>query len=268
MLWYLTGDRGHAFKAIEILDAWANTCTNAGGSDTRLACGLQGYKFITAAEIIRYTGAGWSQPEINTCSNFVRTVLLPQNRMYGGGNWGQIGACSAMAAGVFMDDQAVFNEALNCFKYGAPTECDMGIPTYINPLGWTDESDRDIGHWGLALDNMTEASSIAWCQGLDLWTYLNNRLLTAHEYLAYFNINNTTNGGLAGLTHNLAPYVAGTQCDGDANGGLISQNLRCHQSAWNLVSSVGTGVRPLSKYDRHLRTMDFKCRRAGAAGRL
>ena len=223
LLWYLTGDPAHAKKAIQILDAWSSTCTNTSGSDVRLACGLQGYKFITAAEIIRYTGAPWSQAEINTCSNFVRTVILPQNRMYGGGNWGQIGACSAMAAGVFMDDEAVFNEALNCFKYGAPTECDMGIPNYINPAGWTDESDRDIGHWGLALDNMTEASSIAWCQGLDLWTYLNNRLLTAHEYLAYFNVNNTTNGGLAGLTNNLARYVTGSQCDGPANSGLISQ---------------------------------------------
>jgi len=223
LLWYLTGDPAHATKAVQILDAWSSTCTNASGSDVRLACGLQGYKFITAAEIIRYTGAPWSAAGINTCSNFIRTVLLPQNRMYGGGNWGQIGACSAMAAGVFMDDEAVFNEALNCFKYGAPTECDMGIPNYINPLGWTTESDRDIGHWGLALDNMTEASSIAWCQGLDLWTYLNSRLLTAHEYLAYFNVNNTTNGGLGGLTNNLAPYVAGTQCDGLNNSGLISQ---------------------------------------------
>ena len=42
--------------------------------------------------------------------------MLPQNRMYGGGNWGQIGACSAMAAGVFMDDEAAFNEAMNCLK--------------------------------------------------------------------------------------------------------------------------------------------------------
>lgn len=223
LLWYLTGDPAHAAKAIQILDAWSATCTNARGSDTRLACGLQGYKFITAAELIRYTGAPWSQVEITTCSNFIRTVLLPQNRMYGGGNWGQIGACSAMAAGVFMDDEAVFNEALNCLKYGAPTECDMGMQTYINPLGWTDESDRDIGHWGLALDNLTEAAWIAWCQGLDLWTYQNSRLLTAHEYLAYFNANNNTNGGLAGLTNLLAPYVAGTQCDGLNNGGLISQ---------------------------------------------
>jgi fibronectin type 3 domain-containing protein len=222
LLWYLTGDPAHATKAIQILDAWASACTNFSGSDARLTAGLQGYKYITAAELIRYTGAPWSQAEINTCSNFIRTVILPVNRMYGGGNWGQIGACSAMAAGVFLDDEPVFNEALNCFKYGAPTECDMGIPNYINPLGWTTESDRDIGHWGLALDNLTEASWIAWCQGLDMWTYLNNRLLTAHEYLAYFNANNTTNNGYAGLTNLLAPYVAGSQCDGLANGGLIT----------------------------------------------
>jgi hypothetical protein len=214
LLWYLTGDPAHAAKAIQLLDAWSTTCTNASGSDTRLACGLQGYKFITAAEIIRYTGAPWSSAEITTCSNFIRTVLLPQNRMYGGGNWGQIGACSAMAAGVFMDDEAVFNEALNCIKFGAPSECDLGIVNYINPGGWTTEADRDLGHWGLALDNLTECAWIAWCQGLDLWTFQNNRLLTAHEYLGQYI-----------LTTNVPSYTAGSQCDGMANGGLTTTGL-------------------------------------------
>ncbi|HEU5396942.1 MAG TPA: hypothetical protein VFV81_07235, partial [Verrucomicrobiae bacterium] len=170
----------------------------------------------------------------NQClSNFIRAVILPQNRMYGGGNWGQCGAASAMAAGVFMEDQAVFNEAMNSLKYGAATECDMGIVNYINPAGWTDESDRDIGHWGLGLENITEAEWTAWCQGIDLWTFLNNRVLTAHEYLAYFNANNTTNGGLAGLTNVLAPYVPGNQCDGPANSGLISQTA-------NALANLGT----------------------------
>ncbi|HEX9045956.1 MAG TPA: alginate lyase family protein, partial [Verrucomicrobiae bacterium] len=222
LLWYLTGDHAHADRAMEILDAWSSTCTNINGSDARLTAGLQGFKFITAAELIRYTGAGWSQPEINTCSNFIRTVILPVNRMSGGGNWGQIGAISALAAGVFLDDEAVFNEALSCIKYGAPTECDMGMVNYLNPGGWTSESDRDIGHWGLALDDLTEGAATAWCQNVDLWTFLNNRLLTAHEYLAYFNANNNTNSGYAGLTNVLAPYVAGTQCDGLSNGGLIT----------------------------------------------
>ena len=233
LLWYLTGNPANATKAIQILDAWSTTCTSATGSDTRLACGLQGFKFVTAAELIRYTGAPWSQPEINTCSNFIRTVIVPQNRMYGGGNWGQCGAASAMAAGVFLEDPALFNEAMNCIKFGAPTECDLGIVNYINPAGWTDESDRDIGHWGLALDDLIQAEWTAWCQGIDLWTFLNNRLLTAHEYLAYFNANNTTNGGLAGLTNVLAPYIAGTQCDGPANSGLISQTA-------NAIANLGT----------------------------
>lgn len=214
LLWYLTGDIDHANKAIQILDAWAVTCTSATGSDTRLACGLQGYKYITAAEIIRHTGAPWSQAQINTCSNFIRTVLLPQNRMYGGGNWGQSGACSAMAAGVFMDDEAVFNEALNAIKFGAPTECDMGIVNYIHPVGWTTEADRDIGHWGLALDNLTECAWIAWCQGLDLWTFQNNRLLTAHEYLGQYI-----------LTTNVPSYTAGAQCDGPSNNSLTTTGL-------------------------------------------
>ena len=233
LLWYLTGDPRHATKAIQILDAWSTTCTSATGSDTRLACGLQGFKFITAAELIRYTGAPWSQAEINTCSNFIRTVIVPQNRMYGGGNWGQCGAASAMAAGVFLEDQALFNEAMNGIKYGAATECDMGIVNYINPAGWTDESDRDIGHWGLALNDMIQAEWTAWCQGIDMWTFLNNRMLTAHEYLAYFNANNTTNGGLAGLTNLLAPYIIANECDGPANSGLISQTA-------NAIADLGT----------------------------
>jgi fibronectin type 3 domain-containing protein len=233
VLWYLTGDPAHATKAMQILDGWSTTCTSATGSDTRLACGLQGFKFICAAEIIRYTGAAWSPAEINSCSNFIRTVIVPQNRMYGGGNWGQCGAASAMAAGVFLEDPVLFNEAMNSIKYGAATECDMGIVNYINPAGWTDESDRDIGHWGLALDDMIQAGWTAWCQGLDLWTFQNNRLLTAHEYLAYFNANNTTNGGLAGLTNVLVTYVPGTQCDGLANSGLISQTA-------NAIANLGT----------------------------
>ena len=77
LLWYLTGNPANAAKAIQILDGWSQTCTNAAGSDVRLACGLQGFKFTCVAEIIRYTGAPWSQAQINTCSNFIRTVILP-----------------------------------------------------------------------------------------------------------------------------------------------------------------------------------------------
>lgn len=233
LLWYLTGNPAHAAKAIQILDAWSSVCTNMNGSDVRLTAGLQGFKFIAAAEIIRYTGAPWSQTEINACSNFIRTLIVPQNEMYGAGNWGQCGASSEMAAGVFMEDQTIFNNAMNSILYGAPTECDMGIVNYIYPPGYTCESERDIGHWGLALDDMCQAYWTAWCQGIDMWTFLNNRLLTAHEYLAYFNANNTASQGLNNLTNLLAPYIPPTQCDGPQDFGLISQTA-------NAIDDLGT----------------------------
>lgn len=210
MMWYITGDPDHAAKAIQILDAWASTCTGMSGSDARLTAGLQGHKYIAAAEIIRYTGAPWSPAQMNTCSNFIRTVLLPQNKMYGGGNWGNIGAISQMAAGVFMEDEAEFNDAVNAMKYGAPTECDMGMVNYIDPQGWTTEADRDLGHWSLGLNNIGVGAHIAWCQGVDLWTFLGNRLLAGHEYIVKYNLSNSV------------PYSPVPQCDGMNNGGITS----------------------------------------------
>lgn len=219
VMWYLTGDPDNAAKAIQILDAWAGTCTNIIGSDARLTAGLQGHKFIAAAEMLRYTGAPWSQTQINTCSNFIRAVLLPQNKMYGGGNWGIIGAISQMAAGVFMEDEAEFNDSLNALKFGAPTECDMGVVNYIDPQGWTTEADRDLGHWSLGLNNVAAGTQIAWCQGVDLWTYLNNRLLTGHEYIAKYNLSNSV------------PYAPVDQCDGYSNGSITSDG----RGRWDLI---------------------------------
>lgn len=219
LLWYLTGNSAHANKAMQILNGWASTLTNINGADARLTAGLQGHKFICAAEIIRHTGAGWSQAQINTCSNFIRTVLLPLNRMYGGGNWGNIGAISQMAAGVFLEDEAEFNDAINAMKFGALTECDMGLPNYIHPTGWTTEADRDIGHWALGLNNAAVGAQIAWGQGVDLWTYLGNRIQVGHEYLAKYNLSNSV------------PYSAAPQCDGMNNGGITSDG----RGRWDLT---------------------------------
>jgi fibronectin type 3 domain-containing protein/regulation of enolase protein 1 (concanavalin A-like superfamily) len=210
LMWYITGNTAHANKAIQILDGWSGTLTAINGADARLTAGLQGHKFIAAAEIIRHTNAGWTQTGITNCTNFIRNVLVPINRMYGGGNWGQIGAVGVMAAGVFLDDHALFNEAVNSLKYGAPTECDVGIGNYVNPQGWSMEADRDVGHWALGLRNIAVGAQIAWCQGVDIWSHLNYRLLLAHEYLGEYNLGGTV------------PYSGqGTfQCDGYLNGTL------------------------------------------------
>ena len=212
--WIITGNAAHADKARQILVGWASTCTAITGADARLTAGLQGHKFIAAAEILRHgtsngvAYAGWSAGDTTTASDFIRNVLLPLNRMHGGGNWGIIGAIGQMAAGVFLDDAVEFNEAVNVLKFGAPTEIDAGIPYYIEPGGWTMEADRDIGHWALGINNLTIGAHIAWCQGIDLWTYQGNRLLVAQEYINHYN-----DGGSVS-------YTAGVQADSLPNGNL------------------------------------------------
>ncbi|MEO5914387.1 MAG: alginate lyase family protein [Luteolibacter sp.] len=229
--WIITGNTAYATKSRQILIGWASTCTLITGGDARLTAGLQGHKFIAAAEILRYgksngvVYSGWSASDTTTASNFIRNVLLPLNRMHGGGNWGIIGAISQMSAGVFLDDTAEFNEGLNAIKYGSPIEADMGIPNYIPPGGWTMEADRDIGHWALGVNNLTIGAHIAWCQGIDLWTYQNNRLLVAQEYINRYNNGNTV------------AYTAGVQADTLPNGNLTNigrgrWDISCQEEAY------------------------------------
>ena len=73
LLWAYTGNQANANKAIEIMNAWSSTLTEIkfdqprrpdNGSQIwangKLQAGWGGSLFARAAEIIRYTGAGWS----------------------------------------------------------------------------------------------------------------------------------------------------------------------------------------------------------------
>ena len=64
MLWRLTGDDRYATKAVEILNAWANTCTEIASNDANqvLAAGAQGNKVqictVVADVVVDRHGAG------------------------------------------------------------------------------------------------------------------------------------------------------------------------------------------------------------------
>ena len=53
--WALTGDKAHAEKVVEILDAYATMLESVDGHDARLLVGMAGIKYVTAAELIRHT---------------------------------------------------------------------------------------------------------------------------------------------------------------------------------------------------------------------
>ena len=77
--WYVTGEQPHADKAIEILNAYADTLKSIGGHDARLLAGMAGITFTNAAEIIRYTDAGWNEPDQERFEDLLCNFPLPRS---------------------------------------------------------------------------------------------------------------------------------------------------------------------------------------------
>lgn len=78
LAWYITGTAKYAEKAIEIMNAWAGTIKTHTNLNAPLQTGWAGSSWVKAAEIIRYSEAGWSQSDITKFENMLRTVYLPE----------------------------------------------------------------------------------------------------------------------------------------------------------------------------------------------
>ncbi|MCF7668609.1 MAG: alginate lyase family protein [Verrucomicrobia bacterium] len=189
LVWAITGDRAHADKAIEILNAWSSTLEEISGKDAILAASLFGDKLVNAAEILRYTDAGWAGSDVARCEDMFRDVFYPEIRdfaTFANGNWGTGCVKTMMAIGVFCDDEAIFDRAVNWYCAGAGNGC---LTNYIiNETGQCQESGRDQQHVQLGLGHLAEAAEIGWNQGLDLYSAADNRLLCGFEYTAAYNL--------------------------------------------------------------------------------
>jgi hypothetical protein len=191
VMWAITENRAFANKSIEILNTWSSNLRRISGADAILAAGIYGFKLVNAAEILRYTNAGWASADILRAANLFRNVFYPviQNfATFANGNWS--GGCikTMMAIGVFTDDQAMFNRAVDWFYNGT----DNGRLTnyVINEAGEAQESGRDQTHTQLGLAFLAEAAQIGYQQGLDMFGAVDNRLLKGFEYTASYNLGN------------------------------------------------------------------------------
>ncbi len=189
LMYCLTGKRKHAEKAVEILDAWSGTLKEIKGHDAQLAAGLYGFKFVSAAELMRWRYDGWDREAVARAERMFREALYPVVRdfaTFANGNWD--GACikTVLAIGVFCDDHAVFRRAVEYYLRG---EGNGAITHYIvNADGQCQESGRDQQHTQLGLGQLAEACEIAWHQGVDLYGAADNRLLKGFEYTARYNL--------------------------------------------------------------------------------
>jgi hypothetical protein len=189
IMWAITGEKAYAEKAKEIINAWSATLKSITGRDAVLMAGLGPFKMVNAAEILRYTHAGWSEADIKKTEQQFKEVIYPVLKdfaPFANGNWDAAAVKTVMAIGVFCNDRPMFERALRYYVNG---HGDGTIWHYIiNEDGQIQESGRDQAHTQLGVAMMGECSEIAWHQGLDLYGYADNRLLKGFEYVAKFNL--------------------------------------------------------------------------------
>ena len=199
--WAVTGERAYAENAIRILNGWSHQLTSIQGRDAQLAASLYGYKLLNAAEIIRHTGAGWAEADIERFTRMMYEVFYPIVSTYGrvnggwaNGNWDAADTLFVICLGVFADDPALFKEAVDYYKSG---EGNGSLLHYVQTeYGQAQESGRDQAHTQLGLGLLSMAAEVGFNQkeandyGADMVSYPNESylLLRGIEYTAKYGL--------------------------------------------------------------------------------
>ncbi|WP_217236765.1 alginate lyase family protein [Streptomyces sp. AC555_RSS877] len=190
LMWCATGNRAHADKARDILNAWSASLTMVTGADGPLGAGLQAFKFVNAAELLRHTGYdGWADEDIARCERSFLDVWYPAvsgYMLYANGNWDLTAMQTILAIGVFCEEPTLFEDALRFAAAGAGNGS-IGHRV-VTDAGQGQETGRDQGHEQLAAGLTGDLAQVAWNQGVDLWGYDDHRILANFEYAARYNL--------------------------------------------------------------------------------
>ncbi|GAB5405207.1 MAG: hypothetical protein Aurels2KO_34380 [Aureliella sp.] len=186
--WSLTQKEAHAEKAIEIFDAWTGTLQSVSGHDARLLVGMDGVAFCNAAELIRHTSDLWPLAGQERFERMLRSVFYPVIEDFyptANGNWDASMIQTMIAMGIYLDDRAMFQRAVDYYRQG---EGNGAIGNYFNDLGQCQESGRDQAHVQMGIGFLGCGCEMAWKQGVDLYGEMANRLALGFEYTAKYNL--------------------------------------------------------------------------------
>jgi hypothetical protein len=184
LMWSITGDADHAAKSVEILNAWSATLTEIVGTDAQIAAAYPANKLVNAAEILRYTYGEWGSSDVEAFQSMMRDVFYPLVTAPGDAGWGGASIKASLGIGVFLDDAAIFEHALEAFD---DNPC-ASLTRYIDPTGQPADSGHSQQTAQLGIGNLAEAAEMAWHQGVDLYAASDQRLLTGFEYVAKYNL--------------------------------------------------------------------------------
>lgn len=213
---HVSGEEAHADTAVAILNAWSGKLTRLDGSADRfLAAGLYGYQFANAAELVREHG----DFELERARELLLKVFHPLSDSFLSHhnnavvtnywpNWDLTALACVLATGIFCDERAVVERAVEYFKHGdGMGSVKHAIPVvHENGLGEWVEAGRDQGHALLGVGLMGTVCEMAWNQGIDLYGYDDSRFLKGAQYVAKWSL-----GGDV-------PYTANTRRKGAIGG--------------------------------------------------
>jgi hypothetical protein len=228
LLWYHSGDQSHADAAIRIMNAWSSTLKEHTNANAPLQSAWVAEMFPRAAEIIRYSNAGWSAADIAQFAAMLKNVYLPEvvNGTTVNGNWDTSMIEATMNIAIFLDDTATFQKAVTMWKARTPAyvylTSDGAMPVeppndpksasaltsyWYNPNafidGLTQESCRDLpssgtqgfGHAQYGVAGIINAAETALIQGVDLYSAQQTRLVAMAELHSKY-MNGASPGGL------------------------------------------------------------------------
>ncbi len=182
-MWYFTGNEAYAQKGHDIILSWANKQENFGGHETPLSLGDFAVAYAGGASILRGTWPGWTEADTATVKKYFENVTWPTTiagyNTIGPANKGMLTVEAGIAVAAFLDDTEKFNHCIDLYR----TSPASGLFNTL-PIGEMGETGRDLGHSYGTLIGMAVISEIAWKQGIDLYSDLDNRLLAVGEYYA------------------------------------------------------------------------------------
>ncbi|WP_129787578.1 alginate lyase family protein [Promicromonospora panici] len=202
LAWSVTGDARYAQKSISLMNAWSLVIRDHTSSNAPLQTAWAGSVWPRAAEIIRYTGAGWASADVDRFETMLRNVYLPEvvNGSNSNGNWELSMMEAAVGIAVFLDDRNVYASARQRFLVRVPAfiylTSDGSVPrtvpgsgrdtpdeifsywhnqrTLVN--GLSQETCRDFTHTGYGISAISHVAETAAIQGDDLYPQVGERL--------------------------------------------------------------------------------------------
>jgi len=170
LLWVMTGKKQYLVNAKRILNDWAETfqtikVVKGNSAQAYLEAAWALPIWISAAEIIRYydnAKGKWSEGRVKQFDKFVLKLHAFSKKAKKPNNWGASASLGDVAVGVYLNNDAIFDEGVTSFKHYLKT-----LSTEDGAL--TSDYLRDTWHPQYTLIAWTQTAEIAWHQGIDLY---------------------------------------------------------------------------------------------------